>query len=380
MKIKKLDIKILYAYIMVVLIMLSSEAIYEHVYPWWGNTLKLLVVGFALPSFLMIKRKRLVNLVAGSMMLLVVLLIWTVGGSSIPMVLRILLKLIPVLLFVGAMEEQNIDLLKIVYNALFFLICISLIFFVLFDLGIAGVEPSRYIWELNNGYQYIYTDYLGIYYRWHRTRSVLGFDMISANGLWHEPGAYQIYANLGLFMSLFMYDKKIKIRPIIFILAVISSTSTMGLLIMVLLIVLKTLRKINPIKLALIEVAGIVGGLFIVNLLGEKMTTSNWFSRTSNLLDGLFYFLKSPVFGYDVGSTPLYSGLLAYLTIFGSLGLLPLYVLVKGVIKKHSFGFDTVAKMAFLVWYVLSMLDENYAFYNLMFLIYGICIYYKKNE
>ena len=365
--------------------MLASEAIYEHVYTWWDNSIKICLVILSIPCLLSLPSSLRNKTLIYVFFLYVVLIFWTlVKGSSFNMPTTIMLKLLPVLVFVQFMDYRQIDLLRITYNVLIILISLSLSFYVLFDLELLHVTPSQYIWELDDGYQYIYTDYLGIYYRWHRNRSVLGYDLISGNGLWHEPGAYQIYANLGLYLSLFVYDDSKKnnfkfLKTLLFIAAVISSTSTMGLLLLAILLLIKFLKEDYPFKplLLFIIIIQVVSSALL--LLSEKMVTGSYIERNANTSGGLSYFISSPIWGNDIGGEPLYSGILSYIVIWGVLGFIPFFILYKGV-KENALGIDIYAHIALIAWYILCMLDENYAYYPLMFLIYGFCAFYKKNK
>lgn len=381
MRIKKRRFITFYAYLMVLWIMLSSEAIYAHVYPWWDNTFKILVVLFGIGSIAWLRVEQAKKLIVYFTMLSIILLLWTIGGATVVHVLTILAKLVPIIFFCCAMKNKNVDLIRIVYSTIYYLVVLSLIFFILFDLNLLGIAPTRYIWELDNGYQYIYTNYLGIYFRWHRTRSVLGINMISANGIWHEPGAYQIYANLGLFFALFTYssEKKSKCKAVVFTLAVISSTSTMGLLLMAVLYFIHFGKKISIWKIIVIIIAGCLVTFFSVFLLAEKMGTANWLDRTGNWAKGFSYILKSPIFGYDIGNAPLYSGFLSYFVLFGILGCYPVFVFLKGVWKRNVFGQRSIDKIAISAWYILSMMNENYAYFSVIFLIYGICTFFVGN-
>lgn len=382
MRIKKRSFTIFYAYLMVLWIMLSSEAIYAHVYSWWDNTFKILVVLFGIGSIVWLKADQVKKMIVYFIMLSIVMLLWTIGGATVKHVVTILAKLAPIICFCSAMKNKNVDLIKVVYATVYYLVAISLVFFILFDLNLLGVVPTRYIWELDNGYQYIYTNYLGIYFRWHRTRSVLGMNMISANGVWHEPGAYQIYANLGLFFSLFMYssEKNSKWKAAIFTLAVISSTSTMGLLLMAILYFIHFARKISIWKLIVMIIAGCLVTIFSVILLTEKMGTANWVDRIGNWAKGFSYILKSPIFGYDIGNAPLYSGFLSYFVLFGILGFYPISVFFNGVWKRNVFGERSIDKVAISAWYILSMMNENYAYFSVMFLIYGMCTFFVRHD
>ena len=367
----------IYVYLVLFFVLFSSETIYEHVYSFFGDFFRLGLLVLCLPSIFFIDKKSFLAITEWSLVLLTVMLLWCIGGATISNVFTIFLKFFPLMFAVCFFRQKRVNLFKHLERILVLLISVCVIFYLVFDLGLLGVTPTRYIWQLDNGYQYVFTNYLGIYFRWHRSRAVFGYEIISANGFWHEPGAYQIYTNLGLFIALFLEKKVSFPKVVLFVFATISSTSTVGLLLMVLLIIAAFFKKTTKYKTLFLFAAVIVFVVFGISLMTEKMQTQNWDARTENFFACLNFFAQSPLVGYDVGTYPIYSGLLSYFVIFGLLGVVPIAIVCKAR-RLPFFQSNPATIFAFYSWYFLCMLDENYAYYTLMFLIYGVCIFYTK--
>ena len=362
-------------YIFAFLVLITSESIYESVFGVLDYGLKIFLIAFFVPVLLLINRQyvKLYTLIGFAMIMCSILCI--LGGSVTTMeFLKIWVRFFPILFIVTFYETRGYDTFYIIYKVILFLIILSLLFYVCFDLGVLQIQPNIIRVPMENGEYKFYREYLKIYYRWHNTRKVLGYNLVSANGIWHEPGAYQIYINLGLYYELNMREKASIKRILIFVVACISSTSTAGLILTILLLFCYFIKKSQP---YIVFVFGCFIGLLcmsiILLLLQEKALTMNWLFRVSNILESLKLLSEIHLFGADYNNMKIWCGLLAYFIQFGIFGFIPYYLIFKSIICS-TFTDEFWAKVSFFLWWFISLLDENYSLHNIIFYIYAFLI------
>ncbi len=370
----------IFAVVFSILVLWSSEVIYDYVYVGSDYIYKTAIIAISLPIMFVIDKKKLGYYALCELILFFVMFIWSLlGYTTVSEILKIVIRLFPILILVEFFVERHVNIFEVLCNCIIFLIILSLLNYALFDLGILGIPPSYVQVVRENGEIQRYTNYLDIYYRWHGSRKLLGRELISANGFWHEPGAYQIYINLALYFELFKRDTYSRIRVGILLLACISSTSTMGIILSLVLIFLALFRKsINSMKMRNVVITFIVVCVFafLINVVvTEKIGTNNWVYRVENFQQSFLMVLNNPILGSNYHNVKLWSGLLAYFIQFGILGLIPCICFYRGV-RSGFFGKDIAGKFAITAWWMLSLLDENYGLHNIIFFIYALCICY----
>lgn len=373
-KIRKNESKI-YTYVCVILCLFASDTIYVKMYPQADNILKMVAV---IPAILpMIFWHKLLNNIHTVLIIYffgLMVVISLINGMPIESVVGIFIRFFSLYCMVLWNDSLGIDLLNVFYNVLFVILTACVICYFLFDVGLLGIMPVRLI--INDS---LYYSYRGYYFHWgdQQIRSVLsGIYIPSSNGVWTEPGAYQLFSNFALFYALYIKENTKKIELIILNTSVISSVSGMGLIVLVFLWGLKIISKTKHKYVAVIPI--IMGVAFGVNqLLIEKSKTTNWISRVENVESMLKKVSVSWLTGAGMGKD-IWSGFINYFINFGILGSVPIICMLRGVKNNFLGNKDQCTYMAFILWWVLGMLDEPLGYTNLILVLYATSIVSQK--
>lgn len=113
---------------------------------------------------------------------------------------------------------------------------------------------------------------------------VFGLDFIRNQGWFWEPGINQIYLNILLYLEGFVFKSKNRWRLVLIVLAIITTFSTSGFIIMSIILlslyansILKYLIQGNPVIIILLSVALLVPSYYIV----EKVIIPNIINKTT---------------------------------------------------------------------------------------------------
>lgn len=376
----KLGIGKKYYTLFFVVTMLSGHSIYANVYPWWNDFFALLMFMLTIPLF--ISRKNILFSAKDIFVVLCLafLLIWScfcvVGLVS---AVRIELKFIIIYYFIKHCEENMGDLFSAIFNALFLLIVISLVFYILFDLNLFGCfKYSVYVHRRSVGTTLYYKNYYGIHFKWTDYRKLLGLNIMSSNGLWHEPGAYQIYINLSLVLLLFYLPQIRVYQVVILVIANVSAGSTMGIIVCVILLLLKYFDRMNMNRVVMGAIVVLSVMCLIGLVIGEKSRTGNWVSRTNNLRLCVSLLGNCGFLGTDVSNYPIFSGIFNYFFDWGVVGLLPIGIFLHGFFDQ-KLGKGVFAKMAMATWFFSTLIIEEYSYANIVYIVLAICLIGSKN-
>lgn len=234
-------------------------------------------------------------------------------------------------------------------------------------------------------------------------------------GLFWEPGAYQTFLNISLFLELFIFEKIDVKRIIVLIVTILTTFSTTGYIGMILLIItylvsITTINSNNIKVIAVIIIAGI-SGFFLISLLPDNIifklfgkleilynssiyNNSSYIStniRMNSVKAVISSFIKNPFFG--VG----FSNLNKASYYFGGEGMLTatplnwfgLYGAVVGVILNYPLWSWTkfinkplYIRLLVFSFFIIIFLTENYTrnLFYLCFLFIGLSTRKKKNE
>lgn len=368
----KIDLTRSYAILTLFVLFVASDTIYVKIYPDFDDILKLVALMFSIyPFLIMIKRKNGRFILLLLLACLGVMSFWSIVNTMpIKSTFGIWIRFCGIFYFIYWCKYRSLNYLDYVFEIIICLSVVCLIFWFFFEVGISGVE-GNYIFIPGKSVPYI--SYSGIYYRWGQQfiRTVLGIKVHSTNGIWSEPGAYQIFPNFALFYGLFVKENVAKYKLVILTMAVFSSASAMGVII---LIILWSLKLINSIKYKLFVIIPCGIGVYslLVNLILEKQQTTNWDDRILNLNESIGKVLSSPFWGTGM-SSEIWSGIFNYFINYGILGVMPIFVVLIGI-RNRVFGKMSYTYAAFCVWWLLSMLNEALGYNNLIFIVYAACL------
>lgn len=238
-------------------------------------------------------------------------------------------------------------------------------------------------------------------------------------GLFWEPGAFQYFINLALYLQLFIIKTLDKKRVLVFLITIATTFSTTGyistlFILFIFIFYTKTSIKEefkNKKKMILIIFTFIVVGFFIFNSLPSHITFKvfgkleailnpelaninpsyiSTAARTSSLKIPLQGFLKSPFWGegftalsrrsLEMGSGFLTATPLNWFGLFG----LPLGVMLNICVWRWSKAVDgnLLLKLLIFAFLIISVISENFnrnSFY-LVFLLYSFDLNLLKNR
>lgn len=226
-------------------------------------------------------------------------------------IIRLLYKIITLLLFFYVCSytyRKNLNLNKIVYNVIYIISIITLIFYI--TTRIFHIEiPFNYA---QSGDSYYYKNCFDIYFYCESDQL-----LPRLNGLFWEPGVYSIFLNLELFLYFFSEDiSKKKQQLFIILVSLILTQSAAGYCVMALIIYTylsstkyftKKSRTLIAIYLALILVI-MIGFILITKRNTDTVDLANYSYglRVSDLLNGLQLFIAHPIFGLGYGNNHLF--------------------------------------------------------------------------
>lgn len=385
---KKSQINIfnIYAIITIGALLIASDTIYAiRIYVELDDILKLfsLILTLLPVGFFMVKRNEnyFNRYTGGSVVIFLLMLIWSVVNTMpIKSTIGIWIRFFGILCFAIWCNRRDINYLYYTYKIIIGISVLCLLFWIFFDMKFLGIDGVECFLETSKEPFY---SYLGIYYKWGKQfqRKILGLNVYSTNGIWSEPGAYQMFPTFALLYGLFVNKNTKKYELFILSLAVISSVSGMGLLILVLLWGIKIISIVmSKVRHKLIFVLTVGAGIFgvLVMLVYEKMQTTNWGSRMGNMLEMIEKVCVSPFWGIGM-SKDIWSGLFNYFINYGILGIIPFFCILYGI-RNQFWGKNVYAYAGLGVWWFLSLLNEPLGYNSVIYILYAACLLCKDKN
>ena len=375
-----ISISRIYYKLTLLLIFLAMDLFIGRFVLWYDDVSKLLACAFCLIGCVweINCEQTKKNLFIAFIILITMTFFSLLNGMPISTTIGIWLRFFTILGFVLWAVNQGYDVLRDAFDFLFLFTVISLVFFLLFDYGLSNVNYTVETYYGLHNDVHTARNYMGIYYRTDDqiTRVLYGIKMLTANGLWNEPGAYVIFPSFALFYALFLGKGIRTYKIVILSLAIITAQSTMGILILIVMIAIKGFEVFKNLVIRIVASIVLMATSYILirRLIQEKMTTTNWFSRINNFQRMIDAIKQSPIIGsgqkYDI-----WSGLFNYFVNYGLIigSLVVGIIIIRGVLK-NSLNTSKFGVIAFVVWWLLCMINEPYGYNNLLFIIYSILI------
>lgn len=376
LKIKKSKIRYWVAVCNVFILLYCTSSIYNLIWSEYHLLMRQIMVLFQFGLLIDTNLFKYANRIKSFLVFSIVFLVWSFlnsGNAEMGIILRIIAA---VTLVIWA-YEQDVNLLKVIYDVVVVIAIIYLFFYVFYDYGLSGIKPVMVPLVDETGKKLNFYSYSGIYFRWQNYRPILGYQLIGSNGPFHEPGMYQILLNFALVYMWFTGVREKKYKAVVLITAIISTTSTMGILIMISTVFWKNMdgKKAKNVMWKIILYGSGVGFLSLM-LMIEKASTASMSSRIQNLLYNLQLLQKNPLWGCGITQNT-WNALLGYFVNFGLLGLVPVLLFLygnwNGIFSKKWNG-----KCAYLIWWLGSMINEGIGYLSFMFVLYGMCVVHKN--
>lgn len=226
----------------------------------------------------------------------------------------ILVLLIITLVIRTCYEKRNIRLFSIYVNIITIIAAVSL-FFWIFGSLLNIIHPSGSVlstWTGQNDVKSV-PSFWGIYFQPQMTLftgwNIGNFARNSA--IYVESPIASLNFCLALGANLFLEKKSSKIKNVILILAILSTTSAMGFLILLLCLIGKVLLSKNKmqiisfLKIFTIPFLMIVAILLGVIIFNQKMSVNSGFLRLDDFLAGFKAWLVHPIFGSGIENAQL---------------------------------------------------------------------------
>ena len=198
--------------------------------------------------------------------------------------------------------NRNINVVKVFYYV-FLMMCIaSSVFYVAVEILGVGLPHMTFTTEWLPTYEVYYYLYSSTVTEF-GTDSFLGYTFKRNCGYFTEPGLYAVFIVLALFIYFFVKKEKKLWELALFSVILLSTFSTTGLIMAVIIAAYYFNRKgikSAPLKILLALVSVFVVAFVIIDLLSAKQEEHafSYASRTFDLIGGVEVFLQSPIWGH----------------------------------------------------------------------------------
>ena len=381
--IRKSTIKEIPVFLFSLYIVLSSYSIYMIVFP-ISSYIQMSLLGICAVIFLFYFSRNAVTLrVLLEPLIILALLLFTTlfNMTDFKTAFMCFIRFLMIYYAVAVMIMQGCDIMRALYRAIFCLMILFLVCYVVFDYIIPSAGLSV-IYTKSTDIDgttklHAYANHFNIYFRWATSNRIMGLLLPRCSGFCWEPGQYQIYLNYVLMYLLYFdktNDKMKKFRVALTIVSIITTTSTMGLFIMIILIVGAVLNFKSNIKFPMMVILSAIGIYLIFQLIAEKKMYSgeSYGMRVSefDLLGDILF--NNSIFGSNVRTRSMANGILRFLWQYGYIALAMIAVILIYIFRKHVFINTKRQKVFFTVWLVLALFKEPIEYMNFTFVILSI--------
>lgn len=294
------------------------------------------------------------------------------------------------LLFILAyqIDRSSIPFERILFNVVFYISCISLVFFVfinIFHLDLPYFEIRQEGLVYKNYYFLFYTA------ERYKTGLLIGIPFYRLQGIFWEPGAFAVYLDLALFYALFIMGEEFKkskrehiSRIIVITIATILTLSTTGMCVAVALIGIKLIELFKgKSKFLMLIPAVIIASSIISAIWMQKkgISTNAWSSynlRMNDFNNSLELWKNNLFFGTGFKNTDLFevtiegrgnsNGLLTWCYTMGLFGAIALiFPFIRNAFFK---GRNTLIQLLYaLVFLLVNMTEPIISSYFIVFLV-----------
>ena len=359
-------------WVVLFLILYTSDSIYTCVYYKLDNFMEIATEVLMLLFVVYIRKKQMYNALLYMVCIMTVMLLLSlthVENTEYAYLMLIVVRIGSTLIFALGCIQLKRDFYRDISSLIYYIAVFGIICYLIFEINPFGLTPSMSLVHVSSGDHRVLTKYINffnIYYRWDtRIHRILGLRLVRENAFFREVGVYAIFLNFALIYYLFLDNKINKKRIVVLSVSILLAQSTMGLLVMIIAFAFKFINSNYKLMIIAMPLVIVLGYVFFVIVADKFEGGVKIASRYHNLMNAISLIISSPIFGAGCHRKYLsWFGLMNYFVFFGIAGLYPVYVVVKGLIRsKKGLGFF----IAFFSWYFLSLMNET-AGYNLFFL------------
>ncbi len=208
--------------------------------------------------------------------------------------------------WLGKLNEKKQDFLENVFLDIIVLTALfTIVLYFLIEILHIGIPYTKY-----EGINILYRNYFNIFYSYSTKR------IPRICGIFWEPGVYQIYLNLGLYLYYYLNKKKIFYLGVL-VINIIFTQSTTGYIIAAVIlaniiiqsgIVSKYYNLFMRISIGVIAVVFAIG-IFMIKRKTTNTIGDSFYDRIHQNVTGIKIFMENPVFGTGFYNTGLFSSL-----------------------------------------------------------------------
>ena len=299
----------------------------------------------------------------------------------------------------AAVDKDRGGQLFIKYKDLIVIIAVVSLFFWLFGSMLGMISPSGYLditWGSEDGSRLI-PSYFGLYFETQSVNSFLGVintTVCRNTAIFTEAPMFNFHLCMALIIELFYCKKISQAKCAILILAILSTFSTTGYCMMIIVLVAKYIfsKKVTgflkTLKVVIVPCLVVVGVILFLTLISYRLGTSSGSARVSDFVTGFQAWLKSPLFGYGYGSELYYNSvkygfsnsitqILGYGGIF--LAIPYFYFMVKWVCRcvKERDMEKFLMFVCFMFLFAITIVADRFL---TMFFLFASCIPRQKEQ
>lgn len=394
----------IWIYILILSILITTGGALNFISPTGTDLLNVLIFLLSIkPIIYFICNKK------NTVKILFISIIWIIVNSTLNIdrmasSIIFLFRFIAIFSLIKYCDVEGVDIYNYMYKLISFISIYSLLLYIVIQfLNI----PISYK-PIDTGNYRIYKSYWNIYY-WLQTIDLNGNVIIRNSSIFWEPGMYQIFLNYCVYYLLF--QKKFisfrdKINLILLSVSILSTTSTSGIMVLIILYVLKIYSTRTTSKLILIlklfsNIALTLGGILaIIYLINQKSGSVSMIERMNDLLIPIKLFWEKPFFGWGYLNYDIYdiytvlsnnkgnsNGIMSLLYQTGLIGVIfysyYIMIMIKSMSNKLTKNklFQIVSLVIFII---ISNMTEPiiYSNFTLIFLAVGysrLDLEYKDN-
>ncbi|AXN35350.1 polymerase [Latilactobacillus curvatus] len=192
------------------------------------------------------------------------------------------------------------DILRIYPNIVFIIAIISLFFWVFGSL-LNIVHPTG-VMHIFWGNERFAGSYFNIYFQWQNDIPILGKYIYRNIGIFGEGPMYSLNLSIAFLLDYLINDNKSKFRYMVYILTIISTISTTGILLVAIAVAYKLvfskMSRNNIIKVLIIApIAALFLYLIARKLISQKLETASGSTRIDDYIAGFKAWRVHPLFG-----------------------------------------------------------------------------------
>lgn len=372
----RIDLKKSYCYIVLVLFFYTSDSVYTYLFSESDHLIEL-ITDFLMILVIFFLGKRLIRNIVFPVMLLGIIMcliqirngLW---GSDMFYIFAVILRILSVCIFTAWTVQEEIPILAYASKLILCIAGVFLVLYVLFDMGVLGIQPERVLFGNESMLLVRSLKYNFFYYSWSDPRTYFGIAIPSASGFWREPGVTQIFYNFAILYYWFIKPEENKwIYTVILIVAVFSTGSTMGYIVLIGLVAIKFWTKDFKFLIIAVAITAVLG-IFALSVLGQRYGNIYQSSRMKNIMTAIDNWKSSPIIGCGYSSKlTSWEGFLNYFVNFGLFGFLPVWIVLKFVLGEK---YDIKLKAAFVCWWFLCLMNEACGYSMFFIMLYALIV------